>query len=145
MIKEFKGEYAFLSNFYHSPLNVYTNIGGITYNTVEHYYQAHKAIYVIDHIKIVLAPTPNMAKKIGRKISIWNDWDGIHKELVMEEGLCKKFNLNKELRRKLLKTGDEELQEGNWWGDTYWGVDLKTGKGLNRLGKLLMTLREDLR
>lgn len=43
----------------------------------------------------------------------------------------------------LLKTGDEELVEGNTWGDTFWGVC--KGKGRNELGKILMKVREEFR
>lgn len=56
-----------------------------------------------------------------------------------------KFTRNPDLRKKLLETGNEELIEGNWWHDTYWGVDIKTGKGQNKLGKILMKVREELR
>ena len=37
------------------------------------------------------------------------------------------------------------LEEGNWWGDIFWGVDKKTGAGENNLGKILMKVREELR
>ncbi len=37
------------------------------------------------------------------------------------------------------------LQEGNRWGDTFWGVDLRTGKGENKLGKILMRVRKELK
>jgi len=48
-----------------------------------------------------------------------------------------------ELKAKLLATGDAELIEGNHWGDIVWGVC--RGKGENRLGKILMKVREELR
>ncbi|CAM0109837.1 hypothetical protein VPH166E361_0119 [Vibrio phage 166E36-1] len=64
----------------------------------------------------------------------------------MEYGLRYKFSdTNPSLRSKLLDTSDVELVEGNWWGDKYWGVCLKTGEGENNLGKLLMKVREDLK
>ena len=37
-----------------------------------------------------------------------------------------------------------ELVEGNTWGDMYWGVDLHTMKGQNKLGKILMKVRNEL-
>jgi len=40
----------------------------------------------------------------------------------------------------LLQTGDEELIEGNKWGDRFWGVC--KGKGKNNLGKILMKIRD---
>jgi predicted NAD-dependent protein-ADP-ribosyltransferase YbiA (DUF1768 family) len=45
---------------------------------------------------------------------------------------------------KLLSTGDIVLEEGNTWGDEYWGINLKTGKGKNNLGKLIMQIREEI-
>lgn len=35
------------------------------------------------------------------------------------------------------------LVEGNSFGDTFWGVDARTGKGENHLGKILMKVREE--
>lgn len=42
-----------------------------------------------------------------------------------------------------MATDDAELVEGNTWGDRYWGV--VDGVGENRLGKLLMERRAELR
>jgi len=53
--------------------------------------------------------------------------------------LTQKF-FDADLRAKLLATGNEELIEGNTWGDTFWGVC--DGKGLNKLGQLLMVVRQ---
>ena len=79
-------------------------------------------------------------KKMGRSVSLRPDWEDI-KDDVMLEGLYRKFT-NDELAEWLLDTGDEELVEGNWWGDRYWGVC--NGIGQNKLGKLLMKVREEL-
>jgi predicted NAD-dependent protein-ADP-ribosyltransferase YbiA (DUF1768 family) len=49
----------------------------------------------------------------------------------MKELLKIKFE-NFELCKKLLATGEEELVEGNYWNDTYWGVC--KGIGENHLG-----------
>ena len=51
------------------------------------------------------------------------------------------------LRSKLIATGSEYIQEGNWWGDTFWGVDLKADHphGDNRLGIMLMEIRNGYR
>ena len=54
-----------------------------------------------------------------------------------------KFTQNEELKEKLLATENEELVEGNTWHDTYWGVCNRRGK--NKLGKILMRIREELR
>jgi len=38
-----------------------------------------------------------------------------------------------------------EIIEKNYWGDTLFGVDVRTLKGANMLGKLLMILRQKLK
>ena len=57
------------------------------------------------------------------------------------------FRIPKSIRavKVLLDTGEEILEEGNTWHDTYWGVDLKTGEGKNMLGSILMRVRNELR
>ena len=60
----------------------------------------------------------------------------------MEEALRIKFS-NPKLRKALLDTGDEYLEEGNTWGDQYWGVC--NGVGKNKLGKLLMKIRQEIK
>jgi predicted NAD-dependent protein-ADP-ribosyltransferase YbiA (DUF1768 family) len=47
-------------------------------------------------------------------------------------------------RTLLLNTGNILIQEGNRWGDTFWGVDLNTNVGENKLGLLIMQIREQL-
>ena len=141
MIKNFEGEYAFLSNFYFSPMI----IDNVVYITNEHFFQAMKSLNPKERQAIVLAPTPGNAKHLGRKVSLRKDWEDI-KEEVMLTGLRHKFS-NPELRKKLLATGNEELIEGTTWHDNYWGIcDCETcgGQGKNRLGKLLMQVREEL-
>ena len=54
-----------------------------------------------------------------------------------------KFTTHADLRDKLLATGDTPLEEGNTWGDRTWGV--YQGQGDNRLGKILMKVRDELR
>ena len=60
----------------------------------------------------------------------------------MLSGLGYKF-IGTLLEPLLLATGDAELIEGNNWGDTYWGKC--NGQGLNRLGILLMQIRDYIR
>ena len=72
------------------------------------------------------------------------DWEKV-KNGIMEEIVCAKFTQHTDLAEKLLATGDRVLVEGNHWGDTFWGVDTRTGQGENHLGKILMKVREELR
>jgi hypothetical protein len=137
MIDNFHGEYRFLSNFYESPIV----FGGKLYPTVEHGYQACKTRNKAQREEIRNAPTPGKAKILGQFCDMRKDWDKI-KIPVMCMWLNFKFE-DRELADKLLATGDEELVEGNTWGDKFWGVC--DGVGHNHLGKLLMAKRNELR
>jgi ribA/ribD-fused uncharacterized protein len=138
MISEFKGEYRFLSNFW--PCQIYYE--GMVYQSVEHAYQAAKTTNVYVRRQIADMPKPSMAKRLGKTIPLRDDWENV-KFHVMLSLVYYKFAFNKELREKLLATGTEELQEGNTWGDTFWGVC--NGVGENKLGKILMLVRGALR
>lgn len=137
-INQFKGPYRFLSNFYPSPIRY----DGVEYPTVEHFFQAMKAKDKSVREHISLAPTPALAKREGGLVEMRQDWSQIRND-VMLAGLRLKFQY-KHLRDALLATGSQELIEGNWWGDSYWGVDLKTGVGDNILGTLLQQVRDEL-
>ena len=142
MIDRFDGPYAFLSNFFFSPIEY----EGITYPTVEHAFQAAKSLNPIERQAIADLPTPGAAKRAGRQVALRKDWEDVKIE-VMRECLAKKFE-HPDLYAKLLETGDEKLVEGNHWHDNFWGVcscERSQGQGLNHLGKLLMELRSDLR
>lgn len=142
MIPKFTGEHAFLSNFHPSPIE----IDGITYPTVEHAFQAAKTNDHATKQAIAAKDTPGKAKRAGGKRGIIKDFDPAwetRKVQVMAE-LCRLKFQDPELRAKLLATGDQELQEGNNWNDTFWGVSLKTGKGQNNLGKILMQIRAEI-
>ena len=141
MINSFDGEYAFLSNFYFSPMV----IDNVVYTTNEHFFQAMKSLNPKERQVIALAPTPGKAKRLGRKVSLRKDWEDI-KEEVMLIGLRHKIS-NPDMRRKLHAAGNEELIEGTTWHDKYWGIcncEACGGQGKNRLGKLLMQVREEL-
>lgn len=138
MISRFENEYFFLSNFYPAPVEW----DGKIYPSSEHAYQAAKTIDDYSREIIRLAPTPGMAKKYGRHVLLRPEWEQA-KLSVMEDLLHQKFTPGSVLASKLLATGDEELIEGNWWNDTWWGVC--NGVGQNNLGKLLMKIRAELR
>jgi len=140
MIDSFKGKYAFLSNFHPSPFNVDNR----TFKTVEHLFQACKVNTLAEFEAIAKANTAAEAKKLGRKFSIRPDWEDV-KVFVMAQGIWAKFSQNQDLRRLLLKTGNEPLEEGNYWHDNIWGNcrcdKCKDKPGKNALGLLLMSVR----
>ncbi len=138
-IKQFKGGFDFLSNFH--PAHV--ALDGVRYDTVEHAFQAAKTTDKIERREVRNADTPGKAKKLGRKVTLRPDWNEI-KVTVMTNLVRQKFDRHQELKQQLLETGDAELEEGNTWRDTFWGVSLKSGKGRNELGKILMKIRDEL-
>jgi hypothetical protein len=90
--------------------------------------------------RIRKAKTAGEAKRMGKSVELRSDWEEI-KMGLMNSLLRRKFE-DPELRMKLLATGERLLVEGNWWGDTYWGVC--KGKGENWLGRMLMSLRSQI-
>jgi len=134
MIDRFTGQYEFLSNFY--PCVIYDD--GVTYNSVEHAYQAMKSLKREDRENIAACSTPGRAKRMGRKVELRSDWGDVYVDIML--GLLEQKFRNSTLKSQLCDTGEEELVEGNTWGDVEWGVC--NGKGENMLGILLMALRE---
>jgi ribA/ribD-fused uncharacterized protein len=89
---------------------------------------------------------PAEVKKIGSKVKLRTGWDDKKLE-VMNWAVRQKFK-DETLSEMLLSTGDQELIEGNWWHDNFYGSCScsKCGnKGDNNLGKLLMTVRDEIR
>jgi ribA/ribD-fused uncharacterized protein len=134
MIGPFTGGYGFLSNFYYS----FFTVDGLTYPTVEHYYQSKKAFHFEDENMIRLASSPADAKKMGRSIHMRPDFEDT-KHGVMLTGVLAKFMQSEHLRNKLVATGYEHLEEVNNWGDRHWGT--VNGEGENWLGQILITVR----
>lgn len=143
MINHFDKEWAFLSNFYPQEIE----FEGIIYPSNEHFFQAMKTLDINERRAIANASTPGLAKKMGRSVSLRPDWEDI-KDDVMLEGLYRKF-ANDELAEWLLDTGDEWLEEGNFWHDNHFGVcycaKCQNIKGQNVLGKLLMKVRSEIK
>lgn len=133
-IREFSGEYHFLSNFH--PVSV--EYEGVTYPSVEHAYQAAKSLDLEERDIIRSSGSAGMAKRLGRHVKVRDDWDDIKLE-IMSELVYQKFYGDPDLANKLLGTRDKVLVEGNWWGDRFWGVC--NGVGYNHLGRILMAVR----
>lgn len=144
MIDSFSGKWFFLSNFAHSEIIVQA----LTWPTVEHAYQAAKTDVPEEIVAISRAKTPGQAKRLGREATLHPDWDNA-KDAVMLRLLRIKF-ANEWMREHLLETGDQLLVEGNTWHDNYWGDctcsrPTCASQGLNRLGELLMKVRDEIR
>lgn len=139
-IMEFTGEYRWLSNFWLVPVEY----NGKHFPSVEHAYCSAKSEDFTwkEHCQNTHF-SAGAIKKASRKVTLVENWDEI-KESVMEACLRSKFS-HPHLKELLLATGDAVLIEGNWWNDQFWGVNLRTNQGQNKLGELLMRIRGNLR
>jgi ribA/ribD-fused uncharacterized protein len=135
-VASFKGEFAFLSNFW--PCKV--EFEGMIYPGVEQAFQSAKTLDPAERRPFVDLG-PGAAKRLGRKLALRPDWQEV-KVGIMRQCLQSKF-ADPELRAQLLSTGERQLIEGNRWGDRFWGVCGGTGR--NMLGTLLMELRAAIR
>ena len=132
--------YGDFSNFALYPIK----LKGKVWQTSEHYFQAQKFAGTEHENKIRKASNPMQAAKLGRsrKVNIRLDWDKV-KDNIMFEAVKAKFTQHQELKELLLSTQDAIIVE-HTENDAYWG-DGRNGKGKNRLGKILMKVREQLR
>ena len=137
VINSFQGDYRFLSNFYLRHFR----FAHRRWSTAEHAYQAMKTLDIQKREIIASLQTPGQAKRAGQDLKLRPDWEAI-KVPVMTSIVLAKFQQWEDLRSRLLLTAPGELVEGNSWGDTFWGVNNKTGEGQNMLGRILMYVRE---
>lgn len=135
VIGVFAEEFYFLSNFYNSKILFKT---GQSFLNGESAFQAMKdpkRAHEFFNLQ------PNEAKRLGRKVKLREDWEE-YKNEAMRKVVSRKFKGNSKLKKRLLETGDSYLVEGNVWNDKCWGVC--NGEGENRLGKILMDVRNKL-
>ena len=133
-------EYRGFSNFAPSPIVM----AGKRYKTVEHYYQAMKFTEDLAWQEAIrVAEDAKKAKQLGKSKDhkIRADWDSV-RESVMIDGLRAKFQQNRGLLDLLKSTGTRPIIHASV--NAYWGEG-RTGKGKNRIGKLLEQVREELR
>lgn len=112
--------------------------------TSEHYFQAQKFVGTPYLEKVRQTKTPKDAANMGRNRSLplRSDWEQV-KDGVMRNAVLQKFRTHADIREILLITGEEVLVE-NSPIDYYWGCG-KDGSGKNKLGQILMEVREVLR
>jgi N-glycosidase YbiA len=134
------GEYGCFSNFSRHAIH----LKGKRWPTSEHYFQAQKFAGEPDEEEIRMAAKPSLAAGMGRdrKRPLRRDWESV-KDQIMLEAVRAKFSQHDDLKAILLGTGDAKLIE-HTANDSYW-ADGGDGSGKNRLGQLLMKVREELR
>jgi ribA/ribD-fused uncharacterized protein len=135
-----RDEYGCFSNFSRHPIH----LKGKRWPTSEHFFQAQKFQGTAHEEEVRQAKTPALAARIGRdrQRPLRRDWESV-KDQVMLEAVRAKFSQHAELQAILLGTGDALLVE-HTENDSYWG-DGGDGSGKNRLGQILMQVREELR
>lgn len=129
-----KAEWKLLSNFAATPFE----LDGRRWPTVEHCFQAAKAVDPAEAARVAGAESPAKAKQLGRQVKLRPGWDQVREE-VMLRALRAKFAQHAESREMLLATKNRPLHEDAPW-DRYWG-----GAGKDRLGQLLMLVRDEIR
>jgi ribA/ribD-fused uncharacterized protein len=147
-------EHKEFSNMHEAPIQV----EGITFPTVEHYFQWSKAKQFGDagaQAKILKTPSPKTVKAIGKKVTPFDDaqWSE-RKDQVMRVAVKAKLMQHPEILKKLMDTGDRLIGEANprdkYWGigtssDTAFAKNPERWKGQNKMGKILMELRTELK
>jgi ribA/ribD-fused uncharacterized protein len=139
---EFKYKGKWIDNWFSNMTPVSITIFGITYKSVENYYQAMKTLDV-EKRQLIADMYPSKAKMFGRTLTIREDWDRVKLD-VMKAGLLLKFQKYPH-KQQLLDTGNDMIIEWNNWNDTFWGVSITNNMGNNYLGLLLMQVRDELR
>jgi ribA/ribD-fused uncharacterized protein len=148
--------------FYRGPFSQFHTshftVAGKSYMCAEQYMHEQKARLSGDiamAARILASSSPHEHKMMGGAVQGFDQaqWDAA-KVGIVTEGSRAKFGQNAGLRRRLLDTGDAVLAEANP-KDFIWGIGLAETdpdalhvdrwKGQNLLGKILMTVREELR
>jgi ribA/ribD-fused uncharacterized protein len=136
---KFRGSNNPFSNFYLSNITVWN----MHFRTNEHAYQYRKALEMGQHItaeNIRKARTPREAQLIAEKIPTDTRWADM-KQSIMYFLLQEKASQCLPFRSELQASSGKMLVEDT--SHEFWGRG-KSGTGLNMLGRLLITLRENM-
>jgi ribA/ribD-fused uncharacterized protein len=165
-IKELKkrissGEVFEYELFWHGPFSQWESssftVDSVCYKTAEHWMMAKKAELFNDlntRDKIIKAPTPKIAKALGREVKNFNEEKWVNKRYhIVYDGNLHKFKSNSNLLNLLLATKEKVLVEASPV-DCIWGIGLSSDspdavnpykwKGLNILGFVLTELKNNL-
>ncbi len=147
-------ENGWLSNWHLSEFEV----DGVEFSSMEQYMMYKKAeVFGDGETKNKIMSTRDTAriKELGREVGNFNNtvWNGV-RQIIVYNGLYAKYSQNRELKEKLLGTGDRMLAESSF-EDKIWGTgvsmrddarfDMTAWKGQNLLGFATMLVRERLK
>ncbi|KHN88687.1 Uncharacterized protein Tcan_09377 [Toxocara canis] len=146
------------SNFYPCTFTVLNETGHpLNFTSSEQYFMHQKAITFKDDAvaqRILQSTSPAEAKALGRKVRNFDAkvWDALSFD-VMKRGVFEKFSQNEDLRKELFSTIGSTMVECSP-RDRLWGIGIGINderrmipsrwKGHNRLGKVLMEVRDQL-
>jgi ribA/ribD-fused uncharacterized protein len=153
------------SQWYPAPFTGEVEISGahetLHFPTTEHWMMLHKAL-LFDDVEIARQilqvnstgkKAMSSVKALGRKVKNFDDavWAKNREQIVLKGNLLK-FRQNKELKEKLLATGEGTIVEASP-RDRIWGIGFGEKNALecfdkwgsNLLGKVLMNARAELR
>ena len=116
--------------------------------STEHFFQAQKFAGTPIAEKIRKCGSAREAFELARspRYQAWlhPDWHKGVKDDVMLLAVKEKFSQHEDLKWKLLQTGEKEIIE-HTTNDSYWGDGGGWGRGQNKLGKILMQVRSELK
>jgi predicted NAD-dependent protein-ADP-ribosyltransferase YbiA (DUF1768 family) len=159
MIERFRGEYFPFSNMYPLPEWIEADCG-VLVPTSEHAYMANR--FKDTQIQLAVAAARGLqtgnaiyrdglaAKKLAHELIEAGEElsaaDPIARIALMRRVVSQKVDKNELIHTLLVSTDEQDIQEGNDWGDTFWGVSpVGSGTGQNNLGKIYMELRSELK
>lgn len=136
VINQFKGEYDFLNNRFGCRF-IWR---GLKYGSAEAAFQSSKCEDESER-KIFASCSADKAAIKGKDLVPYPGWEEAQLD-IMRSILKAKFEQSPALMAKLQDTRNCILINGNSKHETFWGVDLYSWQGENKLGKLLMDIRE---
>ncbi len=140
------GKYWFLSPYAEFPIKMSVDGKQYDFPTVEHYYQAMKfPANDPRFMAIINLKNPDDARLLTKtpeyKINRRHDFDN-NKFAIMEAGLRAKFTQNPKAAELLKNTGDARLIKSC---AVCYKCGFGEGCGENRMGKILMKIRDEIR
>lgn len=116
------------------------------FDSVEQAYMAWKTVDIYTRT-LIQKMTPKEAKRFTHEegFPFRADYSDEGRLAIMEILVRQKYSeRNPDLMVALIASGSATIIEGNTWGDTFFGLCLKTGVGANHLGRITMKRRDEL-